>query len=86
MKIKFEKDNESLTFAVSQNVIHDGYFYDEIIWAEITELGPRSFEVRWESDYSNPKLFGSMAEAEDHVKKKWNKYKPTQNGDRKFIE
>lgn len=83
MRITFEQEGNCY-FAISQDAVHDGYRYDEIIWAEITDEGSRAI-LQWEDSYNTKQEFKSYPEAAAFVKKEWYKHKPTPNGNKYFL-
>lgn len=85
MNIIFPQETHHSWFAIAQDVEYQNHWCEELIFAEITELGPLAYEIRWEDDYGNPRCFEDRATAESYIKKHYGKHKPYYNGPRKFI-
>jgi hypothetical protein len=81
MEIKFEKD-DSITYAISQDCIYEGYLYEEIIWAEIKHGHEGNYSVRFETAWDQPVYFSTEGEAKTFVLRNYSQYKPQPNGPR----
>lgn len=83
--MKFEKDNDGTIFAFQNQVVFNGNWYEELIWAEIDTRLPMPI-VRFESDYYNPKSFNTLEEAKNHIVRFYKNYTPQSNGTSHPIE
>lgn len=86
MKITFEQE-DSVLFAIAQNVHYKGKMCDEILYAEIEEvsvnipLGHLSvFSLRWEDCWDKDQSFTTQEEAKQYVIANYTSHKPHING------
>lgn len=79
--IKFERE-KNILFAISQNIVLDGYWYEEVIWAEIDDQTHEYIELRWVDEWSNLMQFDTLDAAKFHIKENCGLHKFHQNGTR----
>lgn len=83
MKITFEKSTDNgyeEFFAISQLEIYKGKAHDELLWAEIRQVGDKRWRLTWEDSWQKPVFVESLIEAKEHVIKEHHKHTPHING------
>lgn len=83
MTINFVEDSTNgyiEYYAISELEVYKGKAHDELLWAEIRQVGLKTFRVIWEDAWQEPHFFSSLQEAKDHIIKMYSKHHPHING------
>ena len=73
--ITFITEDRSI-FAIEQNIVKNGKFYDELFYAEITDFNT----VIWQDNWKEILEFKTLEEAKQHILDNYTKHTPHKNG------